>query len=78
MKNTKAEPAWLDVPGCAEYAGVAESTVRWWIRTRVIPVHKPGGKLRSHIRIARSDVDALLSASRVEATSGPLAGGGPR
>ncbi len=53
--------------------GVAEGTVRRWLRDGVLPHHKPGGKAKSRILIARTDVEAFLAACRIEATAGPLA-----
>jgi excisionase family DNA binding protein len=70
---TNEEDQMLDVWQLAELLGMSEPTARRLIRDGVLPVHKVGGKKRSRIRIARSDVAALLAASRVEATTGPLA-----
>lgn len=61
-------PGWV-----ADYAGVTEGTVRRWIRDGLLPYHKPGGRAKSRIMIARKDIDAFLAATRVETTVGPLA-----
>lgn len=65
--------AYLTVNDVEYEYGIPGSTVRRWLRDGVLPYSKPGGKAKSHVLIARLDLDALLAASRVEATAGPLA-----
>jgi len=63
---------WLEVWEAGRYSGLSEGTLRRFIRDGVLPVSKPGGKPKSRIRIDRHDLDALMAAGRVEATTGPL------
>lgn len=74
MPTKNDEPRWLDVWESAAYVGISEGAMRRLIRDGVVPITKPGGKARSRIRISTADLDALMAAGRVEATSGPLAG----
>ena len=71
-------PDYLSPIDAADYLGVTEGTVRRWLRDGVCPFSKPGGKTKSRILIRRTDLDALINAGYVRATSGPLADGGGR
>jgi excisionase family DNA binding protein len=76
MSTTRSD--WFEVWDAADYIGVSEASLRRLIRDGAVPISKPGGKLRSRIRIQRQDLDALMAAGRIEATTGPLAQGGAR
>ncbi len=56
-------PAYLDVPAAGLYSTLGERMIRRLIAERRITFHKVG----RHVRIARSDLDALLASGRVEA-----------
>ena len=53
---------YLTVPEAAEYLNTSVRFVRRLVAERRIAFHKVG----SHVRIARSDLDAFLKAGRVE------------
>ncbi|HEU4540898.1 MAG TPA: helix-turn-helix domain-containing protein, partial [Jiangellaceae bacterium] len=53
---------WQSVAQAAEYANIAESTLRKLIRAGRVPVAKPGGKLRSLMLIARADLESAAVA----------------
>jgi excisionase family DNA binding protein len=74
MTTKNDEPRWLDVWEAADYIGVSEGAMRRLIRDRIVSITKPGGRLRSRIRISTADLDALMAAGRVEATTGPTPG----
>jgi len=63
----------LDVWQVSDYLNVTEPAVRRLIRDGVIPVIKIGGRPKSRIRVRKSDLDALISASLTPARNGPLA-----
>ena len=54
----------LTVPEAAALLRLKPSTIRSWVCQKRIPYVKLGGRL---VRIRRSDADALISASIVEA-----------
>ena len=66
-------PVLLEPWEAAVYLGLTEDGLSRLIRDGVIPVCKLGGRPRSRVRIRKSDLDALISASLTPATSGPLA-----
>lgn len=73
-KTTPTRPGdLLDVWEACDVLNMPEGTVRRLIRDGVIPVVKLGGKSKSRIRVRRQDLDALIAANYVPATSGPLA-----
>jgi excisionase family DNA binding protein len=74
--TASTEPHWLDVWQASEYIGISEGAMRRLIRDGVVPHTKPGGKAHSRIRVSTADLDALMAAGRVEATTGPLAKNG--
>jgi len=63
----------FDVWQVSDYLNVTEPAVRRLIRDGVIPVIKIGGRPKSRIRVRKSDLDALISASLTPARNGPLA-----
>lgn len=65
-----AHEPWVSIAEAAAYAGVAEDTVREWIRLQALPVGRHGRV----IRLRRSDIDALLlsGASTPEGTEGTI------
>lgn len=56
-------PAFMTVPESGEYSGLGERFMRRLIAERRIPFHKVG----RHVRLARTDLDALMAAGRKEA-----------
>jgi len=63
----------FDVWQVSDYLNVTEPAVRRLIRDGVIPVIKIGGRPKSRIRVRKSDLDALISASLTPARNGLLA-----
>lgn len=76
MSKPKLADPLLDVWQTADYLGITEPAARRLIRDGVIPVIKIGGRPKSRIRVRVSDLDALIAASTIPATSGPLASAG--
>jgi excisionase family DNA binding protein len=68
-------PGWLDIWESSDYLNIPESTLRKWIRDGLLPVAKPGGKPKSHMRIWSEDLDLLMRQSYRPAVNGPLANG---
>jgi len=75
---TTTDTDWLEPWEAAAYLNMTEGAFRRLLRDGVIGHSKPGGKPKSRIRVRRQDLDALMAASRTEATTGPLATGGAR
>jgi excisionase family DNA binding protein len=68
-----AMPSYLDVWEAAEYLSLPLSTVRRFIQEGLIPIMKPGGRPKSHIRIWSGHLDELMERGYRPATTGPLA-----
>jgi hypothetical protein len=73
MASQQDDTPWMRVAPGATYMGMTEHALRRLIRDGVIPTYKPGGKPKSRIFLNRHDLDRLIAASKVEATTGPLA-----
>lgn len=67
---------WL--PSClkwqaAIYLGQTDDGLDRLIRDGVVPIVKLGGRVKSRVRIRKTDLDALIEASLIPATRGLLA-----
>jgi excisionase family DNA binding protein len=70
VSATITHEPWISIAEAAAYAGVAEDTVREWIRLQALPVGRHGRV----IRLRRSNIDALLlsGASAPEGDDEPI------
>ena len=72
-RKTLPQPVLLTVDEVAILLNVAPSTVRRFRRDGLLPVIKLGGQTKSRIRFRRTDVEALIEAGLIPASTGPLA-----
>lgn len=73
VKATTPDQKFLRIPEAAAYIGVPTQTMQRICRDKALPTYRPGGRKRSRIYISTKDLDALMTAARQEAASGPLA-----
>ncbi len=66
-KSPKEPAGHLSTRAAAEHAGVAMGTIRRWIRDGKLPELRAG----RHLRVRRSDVDALLGGDRTGPDASP-------
>jgi len=59
---------WLSPADAAKYASISEDTLRLWISRGQLPA----GRVGKVIRVKRSDIDALLTGKKAEASGAEL------